>query len=533
MNEKINAYLKKTTEFWKGRTLAQKSLILGGSIAAIALIVFISVFAAKPKMVPLYENLTLQEAGQLTEELDSRGINYSITNGGTTILVPEKNASQLLVELAAQGLPNSGNIDYSFFSQNVSWGMTDEERRIIELDALQTELANLIKSIDGINDAKVLINKPQDAIFISDQTDEASASIVIHTDYGYQFRPEQIQALYQLVSKSVPNLPTNNIVIMNQNFEYFDLENSENFLTGNTYANQREIKNDIEREIQREVQRLLGTMIGNDKVVVSVTADVDFTQENRTEQLVSPIDTENMEGLPVSVERITETYQGNNGSLPQGTPIDEGEVTGYNGLDSGNGQSEYEMMKETINNEFNRVRKNIVESPYQIRDLGIQVAVDNTRTGENGEVEFLTAQEQETVRESISSILSSIVQTSISKDYGTINPQEKISIVFQKFNGKPAFSPTPVPVMPKWLYIAGGALLIVVVALAFMLIRNRRKSAEETVEEPGDIRNVEIPSIDDELEVNEGTMRRKQLEKMAREKPEEFAKLLRTWIAED
>ena len=31
----------------------------------------------------------------------------------------------------------------------------------------------------------------------------------------------------------------------------------------------------------------------------------------------------------------------------------------------------------------------------------------------------------------------------------------------------------------------------------------------------------------------EGTVRRKQLEKMAKEKPEEFAKLLRTWIAEE
>ena len=31
----------------------------------------------------------------------------------------------------------------------------------------------------------------------------------------------------------------------------------------------------------------------------------------------------------------------------------------------------------------------------------------------------------------------------------------------------------------------------------------------------------------------EDTLRRKQLEKMAKEKPEEFAKLLRTWIAEE
>ena len=36
-----------------------------------------------------------------------------------------------------------------------------------------------------------------------------------------------------------------------------------------------------------------------------------------------------------------------------------------------------------------------------------------------------------------------------------------------------------------------------------------------------------------EIDENESTIRRKQLEQLAREKPDEFAKLLRTWISED
>ncbi|CAM5345669.1 Flagellar M-ring protein OS=Lysinibacillus sphaericus OT4b.31 OX=1285586 GN=fliF PE=3 SV=1 [Lysinibacillus sphaericus] len=41
-----------------------------------------------------------------------------------------------------------------------------------------------------------------------------------------------------------------------------------------------------------------------------------------------------------------------------------------------------------------------------------------------------------------------------------------------------------------------------------------------------------IDDINEEIET-EATMRRKQLEKMAKEKPDDFAKLLRSWIAED
>ena len=55
---------------------------------------------------------------------------------------------------------------------------------------------------------------------------------------------------------------------------------------------------------------MLGTLMGQDKVVVSVTADIDFTQENREENLVTPVDEENMEGIAISAQKITETYTG-------------------------------------------------------------------------------------------------------------------------------------------------------------------------------------------------------------------------------
>ena len=44
--------------------------------------------------------------------------------------------------------------------------------------------------------------------------------------------------------------------------------------------------------------------------------------------------------------------------------------------------------------------------------------------------------------------------------------------------------------------------------------------------------SIEVPDVNETHET-EDTLRRKQLEKMAKENPEEFAKLLRTWIAEE
>src|SRR5699024_8324428 len=90
-------------------------------------------------------------------------------------------SEQLLVDLAGEGIPHSGHIDYSFFSENTSWGVTDNEFNMMKLDAMQTELADMMTSVEGIEDAKVMINLPEESVFVSDVDENASVSIVLDT----------------------------------------------------------------------------------------------------------------------------------------------------------------------------------------------------------------------------------------------------------------------------------------------------------------------------------------------------------------
>ncbi|WP_188454392.1 flagellar basal-body MS-ring/collar protein FliF [Virgibacillus oceani] len=532
MKEKILQFKDTAKTYWSNRSKSQKWIFLGSIGIVVALILGITFFTTKSNLVPLYNNLSLQEVGQIKTELDARGIPYELEDGGTTITVPEEQVDTLLVDLAGQGIPNSGNIDYSFFSENASWGITDNEFSMIKLDAMQTELANLIKGVQGIKDAKVMINMPKDPVFVSDAKQPASASIVINTQPGYEFQGNQIDSLYTLVSKAVPNLPPENIVIMNQYFEYFD-RNSDSMKGSNqdTYTYQQTVKKDIEKDIKRRVQQMLGAMVGPENVIVSVTSDIDFTKENRTEEIVEPVDLENMEGVPVSIETVHETYTGNPpvGGEP-GTG--DGDITNYEATETGE-DGEYELVKETINNEYNRIRKEIVESPYKVRDLGIQVAVDNVKDKDGDEIQYLSGADQEAVRAGISSILNSVISTSIDEEYGDVQPEEKISIVFQEFSGETEFPNTKAPVIPLWMYIVGGILLIAIIILVILLMRNRKAEDEDIVEETITTESpIEVPEIGDNQD-SEAISRRKQLEKMAKDKPEDFAKLLRSWISED
>lgn len=533
MKENMNLYKTKLVEFWKTQSSLQKLMIIGLPLLLIFIISITVILTTKTTLVPLYSNLSPQETGQIKATLDSRGIQSEIADNGTTIKVPEEVVETLMVELAADGIPSSGNIDYSFFGQNAGFGMTDNEFNMLKLESTQTELANLMKGIEGINDANVMISLPSDGIFVADAQTEASASIVLNTKPGYKFDQQQIKSLYHLVSKSIPNLPTDNIVITNQYFEYFDLESEESFSTVGTVASQLELKREIERDIQRQVQQMLGTMMGPEKVVVSVTTDIDFSQENRQENLVTPVDPENMEGIEISVERITETFTGNGAVAGGVVGTGETDVPTY-AADGQAGNGDYERIEERVNKDVNRITRDIVEAPYKIRDLGIQVMVEAPDPKDPASLP------QDRV-EDIEQILSTIVRTSINQDQTAEvlteeDLQNKIVVSVQEFNGKAMTTsePTVTTALPIWVYIAGAILVLVILVLIFLFLR-KKKGKEEVISE--EIQSEElffnqIPDVNEEKE-SETTVRRKQLEKLAKEKPEDFAKLLRTWLADE
>lgn len=537
MKEKWNEFKKQTTAFWQQSSKVQKAMYISGASVLLIAIIAITIFTSKTNYVALpYTNLTLNEVGQIKEELDERNVDYLIENEGTTIKVPESERDQLTIDLAGQGIPHSGGIDYSFFSENAAWGITDNEFNMMKLDAMQTELANLIKSIEGINDANVMITLPEESVFINDEDEEASASVVLQTDLGFEFKGNQIEMLHHLVSSAIPSLPVENIQIMNQYFEYFEGKSTN--LAENEYDFQQNVKKNIERDIKTRLQQMLGTMLGNDQVVVSVTADIDYTNENRVEELVEPVDVDNMEGIPVSIENIHETFEGNQAAGGVAGTGEE-DIPNYPaGADGGDG--DYELVKETINYELNHIHREIAETPYKLRDLGIQVVVDNVLEEDGDELVLLSEQEQTTVEEGISSILNSMITTSIDKEYGEMDPDEKVSIVFQPFNGttpSDAFDSDPSSI-PMWIYIVGALALIIIIVLLFLFIRNRRKESEETVVESEEVTlerdpdPYEVPNLE-ELPKTEADIQKEQVEKMAKDQPEQFAKLLRGWISED
>ncbi|EHL76882.1 hypothetical protein HMPREF1015_00828 [Bacillus smithii 7_3_47FAA] len=108
MNEKLKQYFANASNFWKSRSKKQKTIFLSSLALIVLLASVITFFATRTKMEPLYSNLSPEEVGSIKQDLDSRGVKYEITDGGTTIMVPSDSVDSLKVDLAAEGLPKTG-----------------------------------------------------------------------------------------------------------------------------------------------------------------------------------------------------------------------------------------------------------------------------------------------------------------------------------------------------------------------------------------------------------------------------------------
>ena len=102
----------------------------------------------------------------------------------------------------------------------------------------------------------------------------------------------------------------------------------------------------------------------------------------------------------------------------------------------------------------------------------------------------------------------------------------------QPFSGKVEFDPIVQPTIPTWLYVVGGSLIAIIILLIFLLMRKNRIEKEEQELVTQQAPEEELPDLPDG-ETGLSASKRRQLEKMALERPEEFSKLIRTWLPDE
>lgn len=465
-------------------------------------------------------------AGVMTY-LDSAGIPYQLSPDGRSISVPSTQANRIKVDIGSQGIVQEGSIGYKIFDQSSSMiGTTDSEFNVKYNNALNGEVEQLMRRMQGIKDVKVLVTLPKETVFASQEAQEqAYASIVLTFDPGFRPSQDNIDGYFNLVKTAVPNLPVDNITITSNETELMPTAKGGQAGVSSQVEENFALQKKFEDEVKKNVKQFLSTLTGPDKVDVLVFSKLNFDKESRTEDLVTPVDTENMRGIEISSQIISNTYsgQGNTTGGVAGTGSED--VSGYPaGTDTGTSTSE--ESSETRNFEVNRITKDIIASPYTVKDLTINVAVEPPA----GQTTL-----DEATSGAIQNILVNIVRASLADSgvtYTDADLTKKVSVYSQQFGGTTAEAAGGG--LATWMIWAiAAAALLVGAGGGFLIYRSRKNKQELEVEEDIPLQvPTEFPSINLESVTNESQVR-KQLESLAKKKPDEFVNLLRTWLADE
>lgn len=529
MNEKLLQYWNKYTQYWKQVNRKQKIIFLSGVALILLTLILVTYNFSKTEYVQAFTDLDPSDASAITEYLAAQDIEYKLSTDGRSIGVPATEAAKVKINVESQGLMKNGSLGYGIFKENLSGlGMTDNEFDVLSVDAKAGEVQQLINAMNGVENSKVLITMPEKSVFLNDEIEQSSASVVVKFKTGYKPDQQRIDTIYNLVAHSVPDLPMDNISISDQNNELLPSSKSTGGLgtTTDVVLQQFEIKKKFESDIQLNVHKLLGTILGPGKVVVSVVSSLNFDKKNSTQNLVTPVNTADQKGIEISLEKIQKSYSSDGSSTDGGVPgTGQTDIPGYPG-GSDSGKTESEEISEKVNYDVNRITNEIVSSPYAVKDLTINVAVEPPKSDDP------TSLSQETT-DAIKQILVNIVAASLADSGQTLTDDQlakKVSVLAHSFEGKPAEASNSIFKSP-WFYGLGAVALAIIAVGALSIWRKRRKEALEE-ELPVAEQAVQVPTIDLENVSNENQVR-KQLESLAKKKPEEFVNLLRTWLADE
>ena len=271
---------------WVGRmTPSQVVMLLGVGVAGVVALVMVLSWFNSVSYSRLYGNLDESEAGEIVSYLNDHKIPYQLNDGGRTIEVPSSDVYQLRISLASEGLPRSGSVGYSIFDNN-NLGMTDFLQNLNFRRALEGELTRTIMQLSEVEAARVHIVMPKERLFKKDQQ-EATASVVLKLRSGGSLTPRQIKGISHLVASSVEGLKPEKITIVDYDGNLLSGGQPADELAGLS-SSQLEVRKQVEQYLQSKAQSMLDNVLGTNKSVIRVTADLNFQQVERTSENYDP-----------------------------------------------------------------------------------------------------------------------------------------------------------------------------------------------------------------------------------------------------
>jgi len=281
----MNKYFQLFQDFFGPLSPAQRIMFIGLFFVILGMIGGLFYWSQQEDQMLLFGNLDPDSAQEIVAELENRGINYSLEEGGRAIYVESDRVHKLRLDLAPMGGGFNDIQGYELFDTN-ALGMTDFMQEVNKKRALEGELARSINSLEQVESTRLHIVMPERSPFDETAT-QASASVILNLKQNKSLSPEQIEGITALIAGSVEELDPTNITILDQagNRLTDEIDYESEFSMGTT---QMQLRQKTESYLTERGQSMLDRVLGAGNSILRVSVEHDFDRVTRESDYIDP-----------------------------------------------------------------------------------------------------------------------------------------------------------------------------------------------------------------------------------------------------
>lgn len=544
MNETISNISNQITEHWKSFNKNQKIKI--GILAAIILSVLgiIIYLTTRPKMVPLFSDLTPKQIADIQDVLQDNNVKSKTMFDATGIKVEAKDLDRAKMLLAKENIPDAG-FTFEDALEN-SMGTTETIKKAKLKYAKEQKLSKGIAGLEDIESAEVNLIIPEDTRFFIDSQTEARASIKLNTKR--KLSQDQIIAIARYVAQSVENLEMDNISVIDQNANLLYGGEEDQALATNI-DKQYELELMKKKEIKNEVISILSPLF--DDVRVTMKLEMDFNTEHiLQEEYASPEGSKDGKGISKYEEKESTKMTGMDSSAEPGVATNTGNIPEYamGNENVSESKTDRNASEYYVNKKVAETSKSVGTPLYDQSSLTViahKKKVYDETTIKEDELQGMTWEEfqSQKAKEGWTDI------TEIDGEKAATFEQLRIAVAkgagFHPDNVElrvyeyPEFISKPQQPIKEYAknYIPIVILLLIIGLLAYGIIKGTEP--EEVIEMEPELSIEEMLESTqqkepiEEIDYNEQSEYKKQIDQFVDEKPEAVAQLLRNWLNEE
>jgi flagellar M-ring protein FliF len=497
-----------------------------------------------PDYQVLFSNLAEEDAADMVAKLKEKKIPFRLSSNGSSILVPKDQVYDVRLSLAAEGLPKGGGIGFEVFDRT-NLGATDFVQRMNYQRALQGELARTIRQIQEVEQARVHIVMPKESLFVEDQK-KPTASIFIKTRGAMSLSPPQVEGIVHLVASAVEGLEPGNITVVDTSGKIL-FQRADSSLEGQMTTHQLEYQRNIEERLKKKVQGMLEGVLGLNKAIARVSADIDFQQIDITEERYDPNTVIRSEQKNLEKSSMLSAPKGTGQKKPESaqgsrTPKAKAPFPGSPKRDVSDASlpvqtNSTERQNEIRNYEVTKINKRIKNPVGTLKRISVAVIVDgNYKEGKDAkgkkEKEFIPRTPEEMKN------IESIVKRAIGYEQERGDQVEVINMPFSWSVMEEESQPLPVNPWKEYFLISYKPVVSLLLALFFILfvvrplLKRRPLASEDQVAYLPKISQPALPPQQEAPREEKPLSLRQQSVHLVQEEPSKALGIVRDWINE-